>query len=197
MGRPREHDERTGATLLDVAEHTVERDGVEALSLRRLAEEAGTSTRAVYSLFGSKAGLVDALGSRAFEWLAHELDSAEPGDDPRADVVDAGARTFRRLVTEHPGLFRVAFGGTKADAQARTRDAAKWALRALHARFARLEMAGLLRDRTPAEATREFHALCLGLAELELRDPLSAGRSRRVWRDALSTLVTGLTAPLP
>ncbi|HEX6443556.1 MAG TPA: TetR/AcrR family transcriptional regulator [Streptosporangiales bacterium] len=197
MGRPRQHDERTGVTLLDAAEQMVERDGVEALSVRRLADEAGTSTRAVYSLFGSKAGLVDALGSRAFDWLADELVAVEPSDDPRSDLVDAGARTFRRLVTEHPALFRVGFGRPKADAAAGTRDAADRAMDALQARLVRLERAGLLPRRTVAEAAREFHALCLGLADLELRDPLSPARSRRMWRDALTTLVDGLTAPAP
>lgn len=197
VGRPREHDERTGTALLDAAERMVERDGVEALSVRRLADEAGTSTRAVYSLFGAKSGLIDALGSRAFDWLADELDAVESSDDPRADLVDAGAGTFRRLVTEHPGLFRIGFGRPKADADTGTRDAAGRALRALHGRLARLEHAGLLRRRTVVEAAREFHALCLGLAELELRDPLSSGRSKRAWRAALTTLVDGLTATRP
>ena len=62
MGRPREHDERTAAALLDAAEQLIAERGVDALSLREIAREAGTTTRAVYSLFGSKEQLLGALG---------------------------------------------------------------------------------------------------------------------------------------
>jgi len=56
MGRPREHDEATRAALLEAAERIVADRGPTALSVRAVAEAAGTSTRAVYSLFGSKDG---------------------------------------------------------------------------------------------------------------------------------------------
>ena len=66
MGRPREHDERTAERLLDAAERIVEAKGLDSLSVRVVAHATGTTTRAVYSLFGSKDGLVVALGKRAF-----------------------------------------------------------------------------------------------------------------------------------
>ena len=67
MGRPREHDERTRAALREAAERLVAAGGPGALSVRAVAEEAGTTTRAVYSVFGSKEGLVvDALARDAF-----------------------------------------------------------------------------------------------------------------------------------
>ena len=69
MGRPREHDESTAAALLDAAERAVEVEGLAALSVRGVAHDVGTTTRAVYSLFGSKDGLVVALGARAFDLL--------------------------------------------------------------------------------------------------------------------------------
>ena len=69
MGRPREHDQATATALLDMAERAVEADGLAALSVRAVAADTGTTTRAVYSLFGSKDGLVVALGVRAYELL--------------------------------------------------------------------------------------------------------------------------------
>ena len=62
MGRPREHNERTASALLETAERTIEEHGIGALSLRELASDAGTTTRAVYSLFGSKEGLLGRSG---------------------------------------------------------------------------------------------------------------------------------------
>jgi AcrR family transcriptional regulator len=183
---------------LDAAELLVQREGVEALTVRRLADEVGTSTRAIYSLFGSKAGLIDVLGARAFAWLAQALDAGEPSDDPVADLVEAGASAFRRLVIEHPALFRVGFKGTKDDSDAaHSHKAAVSAMQRLLARVDRLQDAGLLHRRTSAEAAWEFHALCEGLAHLELRGSLQVGQSEPAWRNALTSLVTGLTAPYP
>ena len=57
MGRPREHDDATRARLLHAAEHLSATKGFEAITVRAVAEEADTTTRAVYALFGSKEGL--------------------------------------------------------------------------------------------------------------------------------------------
>jgi hypothetical protein len=66
---------------------------------------------------------------------------------------------------------------------------------ALNARVDRLRTAGLLTDRSVDEATIEFHALCEGLATLELRGLLPAGREENVWYDAASALVNGIGLP--
>src|SRR6266545_5393910 len=107
VGRPREHDEDTGSALLDAAERIVETDGVAGLSVRRVADEAGTSTRAVYTVFGSKEGLIVALGRRTFDWLASAVDELSVRDDPVEDLAEAGVRVFRRLVVNHPALFTI------------------------------------------------------------------------------------------
>src|SRR5919107_230670 len=104
MGRPREHDERTAAALLAAAERAVEGVGPEALSVRGVANEVGTTTRAVYSLFGSKDGLIAALGVQAFEFLRTGLQALPLSEDPAADLVDTGL-VFRRLAIERPALY--------------------------------------------------------------------------------------------
>ena len=110
MGRPREHDEQTRAALLAAAERIVADGGPAALSVRAVAEAAGTTTRAVYSLFGSKDGLlVQALARDAFEFLYTEIGALEETDDPASDLLEVGLLVFRRLVRDHPALYRVAF----------------------------------------------------------------------------------------
>ena len=64
----------------------------------------------------------------------------------------------------------------------------------LKARVDRLAGAQLLGGRTIDDAACEFHALCEGLAAVELRGMLGKGDGERLWRDALGALVTGLTA---
>src|SRR4051794_30585471 len=109
MGRPRLHDEHTAEALLDAAEAIVAGGGPDALSIRRVAEQAGTTTRAVYSLFESKEGLLVALGNRAFEILGSWIADMPRTEDPAADLVNAAVMNFRHWALEHPALFRIAF----------------------------------------------------------------------------------------
>jgi len=195
VGRPREHDEETGAALLDAAERIVEADGLRALSVRRVADEAGTTTRAVYTVFGSKNGLIVALGRRTFDWLASAVDELSVRDDPVEDLAEAGVRVFRRLVVNHPALFTIGVQhrDVPPDLAAQFRPAADTAMTRLLARFQRLHELGLLHRRRVKDVACEFHALCEGLAVLELRGIIAKGRAERIWRDALTALVAGLT----
>src|SRR5689334_22873090 len=144
MGRPREHDDRTARALLDAAERIVERDGVAGLSLRGVARDAGTTTRAVYSLFGSKDGLIGALGARAFELLHEGLDELPATPDPRRDLVEA-ALMFRRFALDHPVLFSIGIQRTVGEPEhwRAFLPVAMSTLEVLESRFERLADAGL------------------------------------------------------
>jgi len=196
MGRPKEHDERTAAALLDAAERIVLADGLAGLSVRGVADEVGTTTRAVYSLFGSKDGLLVALGTRAFELLGDAINAVATTDDPAGDLVEAGIAVFRRFAIEHPTLFRIGVQRTllSPDLAGQFRAAARIAFAGLEARMSRLENAGLLGPRTVGDAACEFHALCEGLAAVELRGMMPAAEEARIWRDALAALVAGFAA---
>jgi AcrR family transcriptional regulator len=200
MGRPRVHDEQTAEALLDTAERMIEADGPDGLSLRRIAEQAQTTTRAVYSLFGSKDGLVGALAHRAFAMLSTGIRALPASEDPAADLVKAGVTVFRRFAVDHPSLFTLAFQRRDAipsQAWPDLRPAQQAALAGLHQRIARLGEASGLTDRAMSEATFGFHALCEGLAALELRRVLPAGEEERIWRHALTALVSGLNRHAP
>ncbi len=186
--------------LLEAAERAVQAGGVEAVSVRGVAEVAGTTTRAVYSLFGSKDGLLVALGARAFELLGAALRALPETENPAGDLIEAGASVFRRFVTEHPILFRIGFQHRLAPPEraAEFDDARLEALAELTARITRLERAHLLGGRTVADAACYFDAMCEGLADIELRGTLPPGEEERIWRGALSTFVAGLaTRPGP
>lgn len=202
MGRPREHDEDTRLALLAAAERIVADSGPAALSVRAVADAAGTTTRAVYSLFGSKDGLlVQALARDAFEFLHTEIGRLVETDDPAADLVDIGTLVFRRLVREHPALYRIAFqrivpGMDAGPELAATRQKA-WAQ--LMAKVERLEQADLLGGRRPTEAAVVFVAMMEGLANAELRGAvlrlLPEGQEEEIWHNALTTLVRAFAVP--
>ncbi|SRR6266511_2490402 len=84
------HDARTADALLDAAERIILEGGIDALSVRTVAARVGTTTRAVYSLFGSKERLMAALGVRAFEMLGAGVAALPTTADPAADLVAAG-----------------------------------------------------------------------------------------------------------
>jgi AcrR family transcriptional regulator len=201
MGRPRQHDEKTRAALLSAAESIVAERGPAALSVRAAAAGAGTTTRAVYSLFGSKEGLlVEALARKAFEFLYAEIAKLEETDDVVRDLVDVGVLVFRRLVRERPALYRIAFQrvvpGLDAGPELTTARQRAW--EQLVAKVGRLEDVGQLGSRSPAEAALAFNAMLEGLANAELRGAvlrlLPAGSEEEAWRRALTTLVRGFTS---
>jgi AcrR family transcriptional regulator len=197
VGRPREHNERTAGLLLDAAEQAIQDGGIDAVSVRGVADQVGTTTRAVYSLFGSKDGLLVALGARAFEMLSSAGNAMPETDDPAGDLVETGVAMFRRFVIDHPILFRVGFryGLVPPELAARFETARLDAWAGLVAKVARLGLAGLLGGRSVAASASHFNAICEGLAEMELRGSLPLGQEEHMWRDALTALVAGLAIP--
>jgi AcrR family transcriptional regulator len=197
VGRRREHDARTARALLDAAEQIVQEGGIDALSVRTVAARVGTTTRAVYSLFGSKERLMAALGVRAFETLGTGVAALPTSADPAADLVAAGATVFRDFAVEHPALFRIAMQHAPAWAEVPdgVMGAATDALGILVSRMSRLQDAGCLGPHTLSSATLAFHALCEGLAAGELRGSTPADEGERFWRAALGALVAGFAHP--
>lgn len=190
MGRPRIHDENTAAALLAAAERLLQERGAGALSLREVADGAGTSTQAVYTLFGSKEGLLGALGAHAMELLRAGADAVPTTDDPREDLV-AGALMYRRFALDHPALFEVAFHRRDPAIALRFQSATDDALVALYRRFEPLAAADLLGGRTLLEAVLAFSCLCEGMAALELRATQYPPHPEHVWRQAVRALLTG------
>ena len=196
MGRPREHDEATATALLAVAERTIQTGGLATLSLRAVAQDAGTTTRAIYSLFGSKERLLAALGARAFELLRAGLLALEGSPDPRQDLIEA-ALMFRRFALEHPALFSIGIQRTDPTVWPAFQSAAAEAFAALVEHVAPLEDANLLGGRSAREAATQFHALCEGLAAIELRGTLAGSDPERFWRRSFHALITGFAGRLP
>ena len=196
MGRRREHDEKTAAALLDAAERIIAAQGVEALALREVARNAGTTTRAIYSLFGSKDGLLGALGVRAFNLLQREIEALPASEQPSDDLIEV-ALIYRRFALEHPALFSIAFHRADPAIWPRFRATAMDALAVLDKRFQPLADADLLGGRSVPEASTQFRALGEGVAWTELRGNPLPPDPERFWRNAFHALITGLATPTP
>jgi AcrR family transcriptional regulator len=197
MGRPKTYDESTAAGLVDAAEELADAGGATAVSVRGVADRSGTTTRAVYSVFGSKAGLLAALGTRMFELLGQGVAALPETADPAADLVEAGVGVFRHLSVTRPGLFEIGVQNQSLDRAvvAEFVPAAQGAWQILETRFDRLQAAGGLTDRTVSAASRHFNALCEGLVTMERRGSMAPESAEREWRNALSTLLAGMALP--
>lgn len=197
MGRPRIHDENTAAALLAVAERLLQARGTAALSVREVADGAATSAQAVYTLFGSKEGLLGALGAHAMELLRAGEDAIPTTDNPRQDLVE-GALMFRRFALDHPALFEVAFSRRDPAIALRFQSATDDALTGIYRRFEPLASAGLLGGRTMQEAVMAYSCLCEGMAALELRATQYPPDPEHVWRQAVQALLIGYAeSPTP
>src|SRR5215213_5805048 len=76
-GRPDE----TREALLAAAHDLLAREGAAALTVRRIAAAAGVSTMNVYSRFGGKDGVLDALLIEGFEKLTEVINEAHASPD--------------------------------------------------------------------------------------------------------------------
>jgi AcrR family transcriptional regulator len=95
--------------LVDEAGRLVLEGGAAALSLRKLAEAAGTSTMTVYTRFGNKQGLLAAMHREGFRRLGAAMAEALAEEDPGTALTEAG-RAYRRTALAGPALYGLMFG---------------------------------------------------------------------------------------
>jgi AcrR family transcriptional regulator len=191
VGRRRVHGEQTRLALLGAAEALVARDGVAALSVRGVAEAVGTSTRAVYSVFGSKEALVRGLATHAFELLMQAVDAIPLTEDPLADLKAALVTGFRPFAIQHPDLFRLALVWSPVRPDAGVMEASVIALSRLELRVERARAAGLLPDRSSRELVFELAAVSNGLAGLEVCGTPGVAYDQ-IWNDTVADVLRGL-----
>jgi AcrR family transcriptional regulator len=104
-------------TLLAEAERTLREQGVEQLSLRDLARQAGVSHAAPRRHFADRQALLDALAGAGFARLADEVAAAikDAGPDFRARLRATGA-AYVRFATEDTALMELMFAAKNASA---------------------------------------------------------------------------------
>ncbi len=95
--------------LLEAAARLLGEEGPAALSTRRLATEAETSTMAVYTHFGGMPALVREIVVEGFARLFARVEAVEPSGDPLEDL-RLFAVAYRDNALDNPYLYAVMFG---------------------------------------------------------------------------------------
>ena len=88
----------TRKLIVSAAMELIEQDGVEAVSLRRLASELGCGLVALYNHVPSKSALLDGVADAVMSGIAV---TSGPGADWQ-EQVRAQARAFREIARAHP-----------------------------------------------------------------------------------------------
>lgn len=193
MARPRLHDDELRDRLLSRASHIVSESGVGSLSLRALATAEGTSTSAVYSLFGGKPGLLGSLYEAAFSSFGQAQRAVPVSTDPAADI-SAMFAAYWDWAMSHPLLYAVMFGGALAgfapDLEQSIRSAAT--IDPLAAAVRRATSAGLLVGDVDT-ITMSVWAGVHGVVSLQLANcsPYPHLDSRRVFDAATAAVLRG------
>lgn len=156
--------------LLEAALRILEREGPEALQARRVTQEIGASTMAVYTQFGGMPGLLQEVVREGLVRFAAHVREVPDTDDPMADLI-AGGLAYGEFAFQNPELYQLIFG---LSATATPRGAAidagtAWgmpegtdAFSVLLRSVERVLDAGLIRDQDPTAAATQILSVTHG-----------------------------------
>lgn len=94
--------------VLREANRILEQEGVKALSLRKLSNELGTSYQLIYTLFGGKSGLLDALLRAGFQALERQCRLVSRNGNSVEHVVEV-VMAYRAFALANPKLYSLMF----------------------------------------------------------------------------------------
>ncbi|HEY5249660.1 MAG TPA: TetR/AcrR family transcriptional regulator [Dermatophilaceae bacterium] len=159
----------TRASLLHAASTLLAAEGPEALTVRRIAAEAGVSTMGVYSRFGGKEGVIDALLRDGFQALADAMAAEPDSDEPVGDLRHC-CTAYRAFALANPTRYRIMFEGLVPGVELSPESAAVAArsFEVLVAKVRRCVDAGLLSGGDPHQIAASLWSVTHGLVSLEL-----------------------------
>ncbi len=112
--RWREHRTKVRGEIVDAAFRAIDRLGPE-LSVREIAEEAGTAKPKIYRHFHDKSDLFQAIGERLRDMLWGAIfPSIDIKTDSSREVVRRAVDEYVNLVDQHPNVLRVFIQGRSA-----------------------------------------------------------------------------------
>lgn len=119
--RPSVYDDDLRLRLENCAAAAIAESGYEELSVRKVAAAAGTSTSAIYTLFGSKESLVAQVISKTIDSFVLSQEAVRPVPDHVENLKELG-RAYRNWALDNPDMYRLMFGARllHPDSAART-----------------------------------------------------------------------------
>lgn len=128
--------------LLAQARAIYQAEGLEALSMRRLAQDAGLSPMTLYSYFPSKQALLESVWIEVFEALVDHLLTATASKRTPRTVLEAHLRAFIAFWEDRPDQYRLIYLSAQTGSG---QEAVDMSQQPVYARFV-----GLMRERVAA-----------------------------------------------
>ena len=179
--------------ILDTATRLLVAEGAGSLTVRRIAAEVGCSTKVIYTMFGGKDGLVEALWLEGFARLGQHL-ARVPEDLEPAAYLEALGWAYREYALAEPEYYRVMFQDAvpgfepSPEAVSYSKSTLAYAVRAVAACM----RAGVLRDGDPAAVADALWMALHGAVSLELARMVDPAQAADRFRLLLATLLDGL-----
>jgi AcrR family transcriptional regulator len=186
--------------ILQAALDILGTDGHAAMTVRKVADRAGCSTIGVYTWFGGRDGLVDAILLDGFASFGRALSKARTASGRMGKLVGLG-RAYRKWALAHPTYYEVMFMGA-VPGHAPTGDAAVVAMgtyTTLLDAVKAAQAAGELRSGDAEAMAMIVWAMVHGLVSLEIAEHAApshvagnASLHKRAFDTALEVLGRGL-----
>lgn len=108
--KPNYHHGDLRSTLLQAATDLIGEGGIDALSMRKLADRAGVSRTAPYHHFSDKQALLSALAQAGFARFEQQLQQTLSGGTDGPDALHAFVRCYIDFARHHPQTYDLMFG---------------------------------------------------------------------------------------
>jgi len=174
-------------TIIQTARTLIEREGVEQLSLARLATELGIKAPSLYRYIPNKAALLQAVNLLTYRqlFLAYETALQVAGDDPQ-DRMLAIFRAHRAFAHANPETYVLAYTTTVPEQRADERVLEQMAL------LIQELMSAISGPERSLAALRGALALVHGFVMLELKDQLKRGGDlTQAFEESIAAYVAG------
>jgi AcrR family transcriptional regulator len=174
----------TTTAVVEAARAIVEREGLEALTMQRVADQVGVRAPSLYKRVRDRAALVRLVADQVALELGERLDRAAGSGDPQADL-RALASGFREFARAHPKSYPLLFDPRSTGPSPEARDRAVAAVLRVCADLAGPDDA--------LHAARMLTAWASGFVSMELAGAFQLGGDvEQAWGYAVERLASGL-----
>lgn len=163
--------------LLEEAARTIQREGVDGLTLRAVGVRLGVSRTALYRHFSDKSALLSAVARDGFHQLRLTLLEAWEKEGRGRPGFEAMGIAYVRFAVENPSHYRVMFGGFLARPQPAPElaEEASGAFQVLVDALVVQQESGLVRRDDPLQLAHLIWAVVHGIAMLAIDGHLAHG----------------------
>ena len=179
------------ASLIDAALAILEEAGLPALTVRAVATRAGVAPMGVYSRFGNKDGLLEALFVHGFDTLQIAIET--PSDANPLRRLSIGCLGYRQFAIDNPQLYHLMFEQMMhLELSPESREAAKRSFTILVDRVQDAMNSGDLTNGDSTEVAQELWSAMHGAVGLEIAGVHFAQDRAANFTALINALIRGL-----